>query len=228
MEIRQIESGKSEFDRFLELVRSHFPTELAKKVTISTVHKYKGLQKDVVIVLDAIPRRYPLVHPDWIFTRIFGDSIERVVAEERCLFYVALTRAVEDLFILTEKDNFSPFLEDLEKNIELSRLAWSDYPSTKYITIRVGNQNGRGAQPTIDIKGQLNKEGYRWDGGTWYSTRPAEGFSVREFANQTIWGDLSDGIEVQFYDHLDNKIALYHVDGGQWRCINDNIRELDA
>ena len=229
-------SIESELDRYLRLLRSRLPDKLAEKVTISTVHKYKGLQENVVIVLDAVPRCYPLLHPDLIFTRVFGDSIERVVAEERRLFYVALTRAAEDLFILTETDNFSldnfsPFLEDLERNIELSRLAWSDYPplvgTTKYITIRVGNQSGRGAKPTIDIKGWLNKEGYRWDGETWYSTRPAEGFSVREFANQTIWGDLSDGIEVQFYDHLDNKIALYHVDGGQWRCINDNIRESD-
>ena len=137
-------SIKSGLDRFLGLLRTRLPDELAERVTISTAHKYKGLQEDVVIVLDAVPRCYPLIHPDLIFTRVFGDSIERVVAEERRLFYVALTRAVEDLFILTEKDSFSPFLEDLERNIELDRLEWSDYPPlegrTQYITIRIGNQ----------------------------------------------------------------------------------------
>ena len=226
-------SSKSEFDRFLELVRSHFPTELAKKVTISTVHKYKGLQKDVVIALDAIPRRYPLVHPDWIFTRVFGDSIERVVAEERCLFYVALTRAVEDLFILTEKDNFSPFLEDLERNMKLPRLQWSDYPpiesTTRYITVRVGNQNGRGSEPTVAIKDLLYDNGYRWDAPskTWWIVRLAEGFTVSELINQSSWSNSADGIVVGVYDYSDNEIALYHVDGGQWSCISGNIRESD-
>ena len=226
-------SIKSGLDRFLGLLRARLPDELSEKVAISTTHGYKGLQQDVVIVLDAVPQCYPLIHPDLIFTRIFGDSIERVVNEERRLFYVALTRAVEELFILTEKDNFSPFLEDLERNIKLSKLAWSDYPplegKTEYITIRVGNQNGRGPEPTMKIKKLLKDKGYGWDEDreTWYSTLPAEGFSVKKFANQPMWGDLADGIEVGFYDYLDNEIALYHVDEGQWRRISGNIRESD-
>ena len=221
----------SELERFLGSLRARLPDELAEKVTISTVHKYKGLQKDVVIVLDAVPQCYPSIHPNLIFTRVFGDSIESVVAEERRLFYVALTRAVEDLFILTEKDNFSPFLEDLERNIKLSRLEWSDYPplvgTTKYIAIRVGNQNGRGAKPTIAVKDFLINEGYHWNGKTWHSIRPAERFSVREFANQAMWSNSANGIEVRFYDHSENEIALYRVDGGQWKCIYDKIRESD-
>ncbi len=222
-----VESG---LDRFLRLLRARLPDELAEKVTISTTHNYKGLQKDVVIVLDAVPRCYPLIHPNLIFTHVLGDSVESVVAEERRIFYVALTRAMENLFILTEKGSFSPFLEDLEKNIKLSRLAWSDYlpleGKIQYITIKIGNQNGRGSEPTKKIKELLKPKGYRWDGETWYSIRPAEGFSVKAFADQDIW-DLADGIEVGFYDYLDNEIALYHVDGGQWRCINDDIRESD-
>ena len=219
-------------DRFIGSLRARLPNELAEKVTISTAHKYKGLQKDVVIVLDAVPRCYPLIHPDLIFTRVFGDSIERVVDEERRLFYVALTRAVEDLFILTEKDNFSPFLEDLEKNIELSRLEWSGYPplvgKTQYITIRIGNQAGVfGDDGTYAIKDLLKAEGYRWNGKTWHSTRPEEGFSVGEFAKQARWSDSSDGIEVRFYDYSENEKALYHVDGGQWKRIYDQIRESD-
>ena len=224
-------SNETELDRFLRLLRARLPDELSEKVTISTTHGYKGLQQDVVIILDAVPQCYPLIHPNLIFTRIFGDTIERIVAEERRLFYVALTRAVEELFILTEKDNFSPFLEDLERNIKLSRLVWSDYPplksKTPYITIRVGNQNGRGWKPNFKIKDLLKPKGYRWDENrkTWYSTLPAEGFSVRTLFNQDVWG-LADGVTVGFYDYLDNEVALYHVDEGQSKCIRDNIREL--
>ena len=226
-----VESG---IDRFLGSLRARLPDELAEKVTISTVHKYKGLEKYVVLVLDAVPRCYPLIHPNLIFTRVFGDSIERVVAEERRLFYVALTRAVEDLFILTEKDNFSPFLEDLERNIKLSRLEWSDYPllagKTQYITIRIGNQaGGFGDDGTYAIKGLLKAKGYRWNRQcrVWYSTEPAEGFSVKKFAYQARWSNSANGIKVQFCDHLENEVALYHVDGGQWKCIRDNIQESD-
>lgn len=219
-------SSERGIDRFLGSLRARLPNEIAEKVTISTVHKYKGLQKDVVIVLDAVPQCYPSIHPNLIFTRVFGDSIERVVDEERRLFYVALTRAAEELFILTEKDSFSPFLEDLEKNIE--RLKWSDYPPLEgNITIRVGNQNGRGTEPTIAVKNLLRDEGYSWNGKTWHSTRPEEGFSVGEFAKQARWSNSSDGIEVRFYDHSENEKALYHVDGGQWKRIYDKIRKSD-
>ena len=56
---------------------------------------------------------------------------------------------------------------------------------------------------------------------------PEEGFSVGEFAKQARWSNSSDGIEVRFYDHLENEKALYHVDGGQWKPIYDNIRKSD-
>ena len=227
-------SSENELDRFRELVRSRLPDELAAKVTISTVHKYKGLEKDVVIVLDAVSGCYPLIHPHWIFTRVLGDTIERIVAEERRLFYVALTRAVENLFILTKEDEdvrFAPFLEDIERGIE--RIEWSNYPpiesTTQYITIRVDNQNGRGSEPTFAIKDSLHDNGYTWDNlsKTWWRIRLAEGFTVLGFINQASWSDSADGIKVGFCDYLDNEIALYHVDKGQWSCIYDNIQELD-
>ena len=219
--------GKNALDRFLELVRAHFPAKLAEKITISTVHKYKGLEEDVVIVLDAVPRCYPLLHPNLVFTFVFGDSVESVTTEERRLFYVALTRAVKELFILTETNNSSSFLEDLK----LPTLKWQDYPPLAYVTIKVGNQKGKGIHPTKAIKDLLKTDGYIWNGKTWNSTRLAEGFSVKEFVGQTgktKWGKLANGIVAQFYDHLGNEIAKYHVDDGQWKYISgtiDNIPE---
>ena len=219
-------SIKGKIKSFRNFLRSGLSSKLAKKVTISTVHKYKGLEKTVVIVLDVVPRCYPLIHPNLIFTRVLGNSVESVVAEERRLFYVALTRAVEELFILTEADNFSPFLEDLERNIKLPRLEWSDYPPTEHIIIRISNQDGRGTEPTKAIKRLLRSDNYRWHFKSkfWYSIRPIEGFSVREFINRATWSKSADGIAVRFYD-LESKVALYHVDGGQWNCIYDNIQE---
>jgi DNA helicase IV len=217
----------SELDSFLRLVHSHLPPELGQRVTISTVHAYKGLQKKVVLVLDAVPRCYPLLHPDLIFTRVFGNSIERVVAEERRLFYVALTRAVERLFILTEKNNLSPFLEELRDSANIN---WSDYPPVvglmKRITVRVGSRDGRGGQSTFAIKDLLKADGYRWittGWKAWCRTWPAQGFSVQEFSAQALWSAHADGIEVRFYDDAENVVAICRVDRGRWSCVLDNI-----
>ena len=117
----------TKISHFLKLIQRYLPEEYRKKVESSTVHKYKGLQNDVVIVLDAIASCYPLLHSNLIYTRIFGDNHEHVAKEERRLLYVALTRAVAGLYILTKSSNFSPFLEDMEKNIKLSKVKWSDY-----------------------------------------------------------------------------------------------------
>ena len=219
-------------DRFLAMIRARLPGEHKNRVTASTVHSYKGLQQDVVIVLDAVPHCFPLLHSELIFTRIFGDSLEKVTAEERRLFYVASTRAVEGLFILTETGNVSPFLEDLEKNIRLPKLKWSDYAppagETKVFAIRVGNQRRRGFKPTMAIRDMLKVEGYVWDkeSKTWYITRPAAGFSVTDFANQASWSKSAIGVEVRFYDDLDDEVAIYNVDHGKWRCVSGDIPEM--
>ena len=131
------------------------------------------------------------------------------------------------MFILTETDNVSPFLEDLEGKIEMSRLEWSDYPaqlspsSDAIITIRVGDQAGGSKKGTYAIKDVLRAEGYRWDGKSkvWHATEPAAGFSFAEFQNTVKWRDDADGIEVRFYDYSDKEIGRYHVDIGQWRWV---------
>lgn len=215
---------------FLELLHSYLPEESRNSVTISTAHKYKGLQKDVVIILDAIPRCYPLIHPDLMFTRVFGDSIESVVNEERRLFYVALTRAVETLFIVTESTNSSPFLDELNSRTEISVLNWSDYQTfigvgtIRYITVKVGNQDGKGSNGTYTISHLLKAEGYGWNKTkkVWYRTYPAEGFSVPEYFNNASWISQALGIEVRFCDDEENKSEVYHVNQGQYYLVNEN------
>ena len=91
--------------RFAEHVRAFLPPEDGRRVTASTAHKYKGLEKEAVIVLDADEGSYPLIHPNWVFLRVFGDSVERIEAEERRLFYVALTRSQHSLVILSDHED---------------------------------------------------------------------------------------------------------------------------
>ena len=67
-----------------------------------------------MIILQAFNGNFPLIHPDNHLFEIFGHTIKDVFDEERRLFYVALTRAKEQLYLLTERDRESDFLEALE------------------------------------------------------------------------------------------------------------------
>jgi DNA helicase-4 len=189
-------------------------------LTISTSHKYKGLEKPVVIILDAVNRSYPLIHPDWVFTRIFGSHPDQIVAEERRLFYVALTRAIEKLYIITESHNYSPFLA----NLNLTKINWQEYSilcdKSKYITIEISNQIGRGSRPTLKIKDLLKSQGYKWnsrqDRQIWYRNDLRDSFTtVDRFFSQSSWYDVADGVEVCFYDDFRNLLCVCHVNNGQ-------------
>ncbi len=85
--------NRNDLQTFERHVHSFLPEEYRRRVVVSTVHGYKGLESEAVIVLDAVDRSYPLIHPHWIFLRIFGDTVEGIIDEERRLFYVATTRA---------------------------------------------------------------------------------------------------------------------------------------
>jgi DNA helicase IV len=56
--------------KYLDLVRSFLPHSIRERISISTAHKYKGLEKPMVILLDVVARNYPLIHPRlWPFFR---------------------------------------------------------------------------------------------------------------------------------------------------------------
>lgn len=174
-------------DKFLNSVRSYFAPDQRKLITASTTHKYKGKEEDVVIILDALVGFYPLIHPAWIFQRIFGDSVEKHVEEEKRLFYVAVSRAKEELIILTSKGEESPFIGKLG-NIE--KLKWSDYAPLRTgkerIRVEIYNQKGYGSEPTWAIKESLKSHQYQWDTPkkTWYRFYPQEDFDINDVLHQ--------------------------------------------
>jgi DNA helicase-4 len=115
-------------DRYLKSLRERLPHSVRERLTISTAHGFKGNQCDVVIVLDATERNYPLIHPNWIFSRILGESESEIVDESRRLFYVALTRAKHALFLITESGRRSPFLSEISSRTSMSEVVWSKFP----------------------------------------------------------------------------------------------------
>lgn len=86
-------------------------------IIVSTIHNFKGQEKQVVILVEATKGLFPLIHKDNHLWGIFlrdGENVEaRAEAEEERLFYVALTRAHEKLWILTEEARPSKFLDRL-------------------------------------------------------------------------------------------------------------------
>jgi DNA helicase-4 len=216
-------------DSYHNQLRSLFSDEWKERISISTVHKYKGLEKSLVIVLDAVARSYPLIHPDWVFSRIFGDSLENIAAEERRLLYVALTRAVDTLVIVTDGSSKSPFLEELERAMPLSAIDWGEYAPVGGLVIRmvvkVGNQKQRGGAPTFAIKDLLKASGYKYEASgwpCWVKSFPASGFRI-DAVKAEVWTEPADGIEVRILDDTENLVANYLIDNGVWVCVIDNL-----
>ena len=181
-------------EKFLEHLKSFISKEDSARLSISTAHGYKGLENDAVIILDAIERSYPLIHSDWKFTQIFGSSVQQIVEEERRLFYVAATRSKELIYMITESDQPSEFLADLEDLPEMERLSLSDFPAisrvkTDHYVIQVFD--------SYSVKEDLKKDGYRWDSTTkyWYKQVQKSLFSIEEIQLK-IWNNGKVRIKV--------------------------------
>ncbi len=86
------------------------------KVNAKTIHSAKGLEAKVVFILGLSdgPGGFPNIwSEDRIIQVIKSIPFDLLMEEERRLFYVALTRAKEKLYLITEKGNESPFLREI-------------------------------------------------------------------------------------------------------------------
>jgi len=86
------------------------------KVQSKTIHAAKGLEAKVVFILGLTEGNGGF--PDiWLDDRIFQvikpSNRDLLMEEERRLFYVAITRAKDKLFLITEKGNESSFLKEI-------------------------------------------------------------------------------------------------------------------
>lgn len=98
-----------------------------------TIHESKGLESTDVVLLDVTKGKLPLINPLWIFSRIFGNTLEKVIEEERNLFYVAVTRAKKNLYVLYDTE-ISRFLDGLNVQDMTSLTAYIELNySTKQI-----------------------------------------------------------------------------------------------
>lgn len=196
-------------------------------VTISTTHQYKGKESQAVIILD--PDNYPLIHPDLLFSRIFGDTFEKVIDDERRLFYVALTRAKEHLFIIVESNNMPSFVEELTKKVQIPTFNWSLYPAPigeiRYVTLRF---IGKG---TFAIRDRLKADSYKFrekPTAHWYRVYPFERFVSKDlrldFLSNSIWSSQANNVKVEFCNEQEEVLAIYIASSGDWLCEFDNFQ----
>lgn len=86
---------------------------LRKKIRVMTAHTAKGQEEQAVVILDASQANFPKIHPDNLLWEMFGVTPADVLAEERRLFYVAITRPARVLWILAEDETKSPYVKQL-------------------------------------------------------------------------------------------------------------------
>lgn len=115
-------------------------------ITFMTAHSSKGLGFDNVIVLngkDDVLGFPSKIEEDPVMKLVLADNKEIDYAEERRLFYVALTRTKNRVYLITPKNHPSVFIKEISgnyKNIVLNgpELSSSSIAQSRYICPRCG------------------------------------------------------------------------------------------
>lgn len=77
--------------------------DFSQRIRCMTMHKSKGLESTVVVLLEMDPEVVKSHHPHATIFEIFGDTLAAESADQDRLIYVALTRAKEKLYILSKE-----------------------------------------------------------------------------------------------------------------------------
>ena len=88
------------------------------KVTARTIHASKGLEAKVVFIIGLTDGYggFPDVWLDDVVFRVVKDvKYDMLMEEERRLFYVALTRAKDEVYLITELGSESRFIDEIPK-----------------------------------------------------------------------------------------------------------------
>ncbi|MEH1854671.1 MAG: hypothetical protein V7L11_24040 [Nostoc sp.] len=93
--------------------------------------------------------------------------------------------------------------------------------ATVNIIFRLTNKPDFTIEFVIDT-GFTDAEGYTWriiEWSAWCCIYPAQDFSIQQYFDNAQWISHAAGIEVRFYDDLENMLAKYLVDQGQYIAV---------
>ncbi|MBU3200986.1 UvrD-helicase domain-containing protein [Clostridium estertheticum] len=110
-----------------------------------TVHKSKGLQADYVFIVNNSNGKHGFpskIEDDKVLNLLIQNKEKYEYAEERRLFYVALTRAKKHVYLLVENNSKSSFIREIEEdnNIKVAKVKAINCPECKKgeLKIRTG------------------------------------------------------------------------------------------
>ncbi|MBK9256587.1 MAG: UvrD-helicase domain-containing protein [Saprospiraceae bacterium] len=122
-DIDRIKNEKSVFqiDKTNEIISYSIKTEEGEikrlKAQFMTVHKAKGLEGDIIIVLNCNSGKFGFpseMSDDQVLNLLLSEADQFENGEERRLFYVAMTRAKEKVYFVTDSSYKSKFIAELE------------------------------------------------------------------------------------------------------------------
>ena len=105
---------------YLRMLVSAPPEPSSEGLILSTVHSSKGLEYETVSLLDVLDGILPAV------TEPKGPEEERRYQEERRLFYVAMTRAKDHLYLFSCLDRSSAFIRELRRELPVEKTEEDD------------------------------------------------------------------------------------------------------
>ena len=105
---------------YLRLLVAAPPDPSSEGLILSTVHSSKGLEYETVYLLDVLDGILPAV------TEPKGPEEERRYQEERRLFYVAMTRAKDHLYLFSCLDRSSAFIRELRRELPVEKTEEDD------------------------------------------------------------------------------------------------------
>lgn len=122
-DIDRIKNENSTFriDKKNETISFNIKTETGEtkklKALFMTVHKAKGLEADIIIVLNCNSGKYGFpseMSDDQVLNLLLSEADQFENGEERRLFYVAMTRAKENVYFVADSSFKSKFIAELE------------------------------------------------------------------------------------------------------------------
>lgn len=98
------------------------------EANIQSIHSAKGLEADIVIIINCNSGKFGLPNQmadDPTLNLLLSEADQFENGEERRLFYVAMTRAKEMLYLVTDSYNKSKFITEIEVEEQVSNIKCS-------------------------------------------------------------------------------------------------------
>ncbi len=189
------------------------------KLLHSTTHGYKGLEQESIILWNVTEQQYPMIHAQWIFGRILGDTLEQIIEDERRLFYVGVTRASKKLYIVTRRQSMSPFLVSAISGLKVKELAINTLIPVD--TLASSDMIIRLTGDTYPVKDAIKQHNYKWNQSlkVWEKTTCIDDFSPEILACEA-WLAQANNITVTCVDETGTILQSYLVDAGKMTEIS--------